>query len=563
MKNKIWIGVGAAVVVALAWFFMTQGTQDGQEVEYRYDKVTRGELLLSRTATGVLVPLTTVDVKSKAGGIVERLMVEEGTVVEMGELVASIDPRDTRALFEQAQADATAADARVDAARTSAQLTELNATNAVRDAEVRLKQAEIALARAREENRVQPTLNQAAIANAEAGLVAQQEALSQLKAVAIPQRRRDAETAVRSARTALTNAEANLERQESLYELGYAAKAPVEQAESQVESARANYEVAQQRLQTLEADFAADIRAAETRVTQAQATLRQARANSNQITLSEQDVVAAQRALDLARLSLQRAKDDRLNIQARKIDIRSAAASAVRSKVSVENAQVQLDSTQVLAPRSGVVTLKYLEEGTIIPPGTSTFSEGTSIVQIADVTRMFVECNVDETDISAVREGQAVRIIVEAYPGQIFRGTVRKVFPAAASENSITSVKVRVEVMDLAGIDQESFPLRPGMNASCDFVEFEEADALLVPQQALIREGDKTFVRVKTGETTPPEKREIQIGRTGNEFVEVLSGLEEGVEVVTAEINLGELRERLERIRQREEGGGLSAGGNR
>lgn len=546
----------------IAWFMLTQGTQGGQEVEYRYAPVQRGELVLSRSATGVLVPLTTVDVKSKAGGIVQRLAVEEGSVVQLGDLVAEIDPRDTRALFEQAQADADAAEARVDSAENAMIQAERNAANAVNDAELRVRQAEIALARAQQQYSTQPELTKASINSAQANLKTQQEALRQLREVGIPQRRRDAETAVRTAKANLDTAEANLERQKELYELGYGAKAPVEQATSAVEAAKSNYEVAQERMRTLETDITADLRAQQARVDQAQATVNQAQANSSQITLSEQDVKAAQKALDIARVNLKSAKDQQLQVQARNIDIRSARASAVRSKVSEQNAREQLESTQVTAPRDGVVTLKYLEEGTIIPPGTSTFSEGTSIVQIADTTRMFVECTVDETDIAAVEVDQPVRIVVEAYPGSSFEGRVRKVFPAAESDNSITAVRVRIEVMNLDQINQEETPLRPGMNADCEFIEFLEPDALLLPQQALKEEEGKTFVLVKSSDPMKPEIREVTIGRTGNERVEILEGLTEGEEVVIAEINLAELRERLERIKAAEEGGGLTGGSN-
>ena len=561
MNSKVYVGIGAVVLGGIAWFMLTQGTQGGQEVEYRYAPVERGELVLSRSSTGVLVPLTTVDVKSKAGGIVMRLAVEEGTRVVEGDLVAEIDPRDTQALYEQAQADANAAEARVDSAENALVQAERDAANAVKDAELRVRQSQIALARAEQEYETQPELVKASISSARASLRAEVQALNQLRNVEVPQRRRDAETAVRSAETNMLTAEAELERQQELYELGFGAKAPVEQAEASLESARAQYEVAQERMRTLEDDIEGDILASEARVEQAEASLNQAEANSYQVVLAEQDVEAAEKALELANVALTNAKNQELTVRARNIDIRSARANAVRSKVSERNAREQLDFTQVTAPREGVVTLKYLEEGTIIPAGTSTFAEGTSIVQIADTTRMFVECSVDETDIAAVVVDQDVRIVVEAYPGKFFKGKVRKVFPAAESDNSITAVRVRIEVLDLDQIDQDETPLRPGMNADCEFIEFLEPEALLLPQQALKNEDGMTFVLVKTDDPINPEIREVEVGRTGNERVEILSGLEEGEEVVIAEINLAELRERLERIKAAEEGGGLTGGG--
>lgn len=559
MNSKVWIGGGAVVLGAAAWFLLTQNTAGGQEVEYRYDTVKKGEVVRSRSANGLLVPLTTVDVKSKAGGIIQRLAVEEGSSVRQGDLVAEIDPRDTQALYEQAEADFRSAQARVDSARTTAALTERDAVTSVEDAALRVKQSEIALARAREQARTQPTLSRAAVDNARAALRAQEEALKQLQTVQIPQRRRDAQSAVDAAKTSMDNAKSNLDRQKNLYDLGYAARNAVEQAENSYESSKSAYSTAQQRLTTLEADFQADIRSSQARVEQSKASLRQAEAGSSQVTIAEQDLKSAQQALELAKVNLQQAKDARLNVKLRQTDVTSASAGAVRSRVSMRNAKEQLDSTQVKAPRTGVVTLKYLEEGTIIPPGTSTFAQGTSIVQIADTTRMFVECAVDEADIAAVHVDQTVRIVVEAYPGQTFTGIVRKVFPAAESANNVTSVKVRVEFTGLSDIDRDKFSLRPGMNATCEFIEYSITDTLVVPEPAIIREGDKTFVQIRSSDPMKPEKKEVTLGKSGDDGVQVISGLNEGDEIVVAKIDLAALRDRAKRMEEQAQGGGLGS----
>ena len=235
------------------------------------------------------------------------------------------------------------------------------------------------------------------------------------------------------------------------------------------------------------------------------------------------------------------------------MDVRSAQATTVRSRVSLNNAKVQLDSTTVTAPRDGIVTLKYLEEGTIIPPATSAFSQGTSLVQLADTSRMFVECAVDEADISQVKLGQKVRIIVEAFPGQPIDGLVQRVNPAAKTENNITAIKVRVEVKA-----SEKARLMPGMNATCEFLTLDKKNVLVVPSQAVKRDGGKTTVRVKKGAGI--ESREVKLGPSGNEGFEVLEGLKAGEEVVVAEINLKQLRETQQKMLEAQQGGGFSAG---
>jgi len=559
MKGKLGIILVSLAVVAGGYFAFFRGTDGGKEIEYRYAPVEVGELLRSTSATGTLVPLTKVDIKSKAGGKIVRLAVEEGTEVRTGDLVAEIDPEDTRSVFEQAAADVRAAEARVQTARTSASLESLSTATAVRDAEIRVKLAEIALARAREENTSQPVLTEAEIRTAEAGLNAAQESLRQLRDVTIPQRRNEAQSNLSRTEVDLAAAKSELERQERLYEKGYVALSAVERARTAHQSALAAFQVASERIRTLDTAFSSELRAEEARVKQAEANVRQAKANSNRIVLAQQSLREAQRSLDQAKLNLKRSQDERLNVRLREIDIQSAQANAVRSSVTMKNAQVQLDSTRVTAPRDGVVTLKYLEEGTIIPPGTSTFAQGTSIVQISDVTQMFVECSVDETDISTVRVDQPVRVVVEAYPGRTFSGVVRKIFPAAETANSITTIKVRIEITDLAKAREAKTPLRPGMNATCEFILLQKENVIVVPSQAVKREGEESYVLLKTADPKKPERRVVKLGENGNEGVEILEGLKEGDEIVIAEIDIASLRERQERMEQMEQGGGLGS----
>lgn len=559
MDRRVLIGGAAVGLGAVLWFALTRGTEGGNEIEYRYAAVERGEILLSTSSTGVLVPLTVVDLKSRAGGEVQRLFVEEGSEVRRGDLIALIDPRDTRNSLLQAQSDLSSATARVSQAQTNAELEARQSENSVRDAELRVRQAEIALSRAREENRAQPELTEASVRNAEASLAAAQEGLSRLTSVEFPQRRREAETSLERTTVDEATARAEFDRQTALLERGFVARSSVEQAQRAYESARTSRAVAAQRMETLEAGFATERREQEARVRQAEAALRSARANTNQVVIAEQNLRDAQRALEQSRVSLRAAEDNRLQVRSRRLDVDTARASAVRSRVAVENSQLQLGFTRVEAPRDGVVTVKYLEEGTIVPPGTSLFAQGTSIVQLADVSQMFVECLVDEADIASVREGQDVRIVVEAYPGERFRGVVRKVFPAATSNNNLVTVRVRVEIMDVNKLDRKRTPLRPAMNATCEFVQFVVPEALILPQPALKEEGGETFVLVKGSDPQRPERRAVKVGRRGNEGIEVLEGLKEGEEVVVAEIDLAAMRERMERMQQTEQGGGFGS----
>ncbi len=555
--NRIWIVPAVVVLASLGvWLAFFRGGGGEPEIEFRYEPVKRGELIRSISATGQVVALTSVDVKSKAGGIVEKLAVDEGSAVKKGDLIAIIDPRDTRALYEQASADVRQAQARAGQAESTFKLQVATSKTSVEDAKAALETARIRLAKSEVEAARQPTMSSASLNSAQAAHDSAKEDLQRFLRVTEPQLRRDAAGNYDKALAERDAAKADYERQQELLRLGYVSQATVERARAAHEAAQAAYNTAKVRLDNVERDIAAQKRSFELAVDRAFASLQEARAGKSQDEIAKQNLAEAKKAVTQAEIALQRALDARMSNEIRRDEMLAAKAGTVRSQVSLDNAKVQLDSTTVVAPRDGVVTMKYLEEGTIIPPGTSTFAQGTSIVQLSDVTRLFVDCAVDEADIADVREGQKVRIVTEAYPGETLNGVVTRVNPAARTEQNITAIKVRVQVLPGYTIN-----LLPGMNASVEFITLSKKNILVTPAQAIERDGDKAYIRVRGKDPLKPERRAVKTGAVGNNGVEIVEGLKEGEEVVTAEINLRELRETQEKMLEAMQGGGLAGGG--
>ena len=128
--------------------FVFRGRDSKHDVEYHYAKVERGDVSQSIQATGQLVAFTSVDVKSKAGGIVVYLAVDEGAIVKKGQLIARIDPADTRAGYDQAEADYMSTKAReaqaVDAYKLQVDQSRTDVAGATADletAQIRLRRA--------------------------------------------------------------------------------------------------------------------------------------------------------------------------------------------------------------------------------------------------------------------------------------------------------------------------------------------------------------------------------------------------------------------------------------
>jgi HlyD family secretion protein len=105
------------------------------------------------------------------------------------------------------------------------------------------------------------------------------------------------------------------------------------------------------------------------------------------------------------------------------------------------------------------------------------------------------------------------------------------------------------------------FQLLPGMTATCEFLTLEKKGVLLVPSQAVKHDGDKSYVELKnTDPKGKPVRVEVKTGEVGNDGTEILEGLKEGDEVVTATIDLAALRETQEKMQAAQEGGGLMGG---
>jgi len=528
---------GAAIlVVIVGWVTVSKiRTAQANKPTIETAKVERGTVASSISASGVLQPLTTVDVKSNAGGQVEVLAVDVGTIVEPGQLIAKIDPSDSRTAFNQAEADLSAANARMSQSKESLTLQKEQNVQQLQQATQAYEAAKARLAQAEAQAKVQPTLTKAAIRQADANYRSAQQSLRQLKEAGVPQGTAQAKSAYDSAMAAMDNAKRNLDRQQGLFDKGFISAGQLDSAKLSYDTAKANADSAKERYDTVAQDYDAQLQSAQARLDQAEAALDNAKANAIQDDLRKQDVAASRAALSQAATSLASAKSSAHQIPIRAADIRSSQASIVRSQAAVDNAKTQLNYTTITAPRAGVILQKYVEVGSIIQSGRSSVAgtgSGTSIVQLGDLSRMFVLASVDETDIASVEPGQSVDITLDAYPDELFEGVVTRIDPQTVSQQNVTVVPVTVEITD------PDARLKPGMNATCSFVIDREENVLIVPTEAVQDQDGKYSVTViKGGKQT---ERRVEVGLTGDQNTEIVSGLKEGDMVVTSVIEPGQ-----------------------
>jgi cobalt-zinc-cadmium efflux system membrane fusion protein len=216
---------------------------------------------------------------------------------------------------------------------------------------------------------------------------------------------------------------------------------------------------------------------------------------------AQADLAAAQTALDSVR--------NRLKIFG-ETDTQIAA---------LERAKAPSPITFVAAPIDGVVSDRQVGPGQYIQAGNS-----TPVYTIGDLATVWLVANVRETDAPLVEIGQQVEVRVLALPGKVFQAKLTAVGAA------VDAVTHRVPVR--ATIDNPDGKLKPQMFASFSIITSGESNALAVPEEAVVREGEAARVWVVQGGSSLA-LRQIHTGRINNGMVEVLDGLKPGDKIVT------------------------------
>ncbi len=151
------------------------------------------------------------------------------------------------------------------------------------------------------------------------------------------------------------------------------------------------------------------------------------------------------------------------------------------------------------------------------------FKAGDVGFRIADHSVVWMMADVAESDIAAVKPGERVEVTTRAYPGRTFKGRVTVVYPHLMKETRTAQVRIELPNPDMA--------LLPDMYGNVEIAAGADGDMLAVPAGAMIDSGDRQVVLLDLGNGRF-EPRDVKLGRIGDGFREVLSGLSEGDKVV-------------------------------
>jgi HlyD family secretion protein len=155
-------------------------------------------------------------------------------------------------------------------------------------------------------------------------------------------------------------------------------------------------------------------------------------------------------------------------------------------------------------------------------------ANGTLVVVLGDVSRVYVKGNVDEADIGAVRLGQPARIKVETFRDRQFEGKVTQISPMGVDKDNVISFEVEVS------IDNASGELLANMTANAEIVLEQHKGTLIIPEAAIVYDSKRnaSVDVVAPGTKTGRERKPIKIGVSNGTKTQVLSGLTEGQKVV-------------------------------
>ena len=206
----------------------------------------------------------------------------------------------------------------------------------------------------------------------------------------------------------------------------------------------------------------------------------------NQYDQALADVRAAEARLDISRAQKRRADDlfaQRITTaqehEAAQLDFANAQAALVRGRTSLDLAKQRLEDATVTAPVSGTIIERTVSPGQVITSATGSVTGGTTLLKMADLSRVRVRALFNETDIGQVRAGQVATVTVDAYPDRPFSGVVEKIEPQAVVQQSVTMFPVLVTLDNREGL------LKPGMNGEASVLVDRREDVLAIPVDAV------------------------------------------------------------------------------
>jgi membrane fusion protein, multidrug efflux system len=243
------------------------------------------------------------------------------------------------------------------------------------------------------------------------------------------------------------------------------------------------------------------------------------------------DLASANAILKEADVSFKRQADLLVKSVASEANVDTARAKRDSAEAAVDRIKALIGQKTILAPFTGRLGIRHVELGQYISPG-------LAMVTIQALDPIWVDFPMPEQNVGKLRVGQTIDLTVDAYPGQVFAGTITSLDARVSQETRTLLVR--------GTLPNSTRTLLPGMFANVAVLAGEPKRQVTVPRTAVTYSlyGDSVYVlKPKEGEAAPAkpedrvytvERRFIKSGQIRDERVAVVSGLQDGEQVVTA-----------------------------
>lgn len=237
---------------------------------------------------------------------------------------------------------------------------------------------------------------------------------------------------------------------------------------------------------------------------------------------TKEEALSAQAGVDAARAQVRLAKSGEAELNVLASAIRSAKASVARARAAEALARSQIEKLTIRSPVHGFVTRLYVEHGALASPLTAALTISTR-------EDIHIEAEISSEDAAKVRPGMVVFVASPAHPGMTFPAKLQhlseigELKPDAAIRTRIVRAKVY--------LDEGFGRFRPGMEVDVEGSTVVKS-ALVVPSDALVlKAGESTVFVVKDAKV---QLRRVKTGYSSMDYMEVVSGVAEGEEVVVS-----------------------------
>lgn len=195
-------------------------------------------------------------------------------------------------------------------------------------------------------------------------------------------------------------------------------------------------------------------------------------------------------------------------------EARVAYQSAV---IELQQAEKELSDATIVSPSSGIITEKHIEKGTYV-------SIGSPIITMVDISKLKVKLNVSENNIYQLNINDKAKITTSVYPGVTFEGNISFISPKGDDSHNY-----QVEIVIS---NSSKHPLKAGTFVKVQISLPVKGNRLCIPREAL--QGSISEAKVYVAKNNKAVLQSIEIGNGNNDFLEVISGLQESEEVITS-----------------------------